>query len=142
MSPGAVAFWSRAGVHAARTGDYGLAAEVVARVAAVGGFLDLAAVCRCVADVAVRALSVVHEPPDAARGQVWVLDGQDTAPHRLFAVRLVTAAANRDDAMVTALVAAVAEASETERAQSLRSLITYAAGFHAQAAHYRTEGTA
>lgn len=142
MSPGVVAFWSRTGAEAARAGDDGLAVEVAARVAAEGGFLDLVAVCRCVADVAVRALAVLHTPPDLSRDQRWVLASTEGATaDQLFAVRLVTAYANRDSDGVTALVAAMAVASEAERVQSLRSLMTYAAGCHAQAAHYRTEGT-
>ncbi len=141
MSPGVAAFWSRTAVEAARTGDDGLAEEAAARVAASGGFLDLVAVCRCVADVAARALSVLQEPPDLAQGERWVLQSNPAATaDQLFAVRLTVAHANRDSDMVAALVAAVAEASETERAQSLRSLMTYAAGCHAQAAHYRMEG--
>ncbi|MFD3978354.1 hypothetical protein ACFWR6_07175 [Streptomyces griseus] len=142
MSPGVVAFWSRTGAEAVRAGNDGLAVEVAGQVAEGGGLLDLVAVYRCVADVAVRALAVLHTPPDLTRGQRWVLTSTEGATNdQLFAVRLVTAYANRDSDMVTALVAAVAEAPEDERVQSLRSLMTYAAGCHAQAAHYRSEGT-
>ncbi|MFJ5890385.1 hypothetical protein [Streptomyces californicus] len=119
MSPGVAAFWSCTAVEAARTGEDGLAEEAAARVAESGGFLDLVAFCRCVADVAARALSVLHEPPDLAQGERWALQPNPAATvGQLFAVRLTVAPANRDSDMATALVAAVVEASERPNARS------------------------
>jgi hypothetical protein len=143
LSPGLLTHLTRAAVQAARGGDEELAARTAGRIADEGDPLDLIAVCRVVADTALRALLALYGPPDAARGEVWVLDDLGDAeghPARLFAARLVTAYANRDGDTVTALVAAAAGASPVERAESLRSLVSFAAGLEARAAQSK-EGT-
>jgi hypothetical protein len=147
LSPGLLTHLTRAAVQAARGGDEELAAHTAGRIAEDGDALDLIAACRVVADTALRALLLLYGPPDAARGEVWALDDLGDAegnPARLFAARLVTAYANADHDTVTALVAAAAGASPEERVESLRALVSFAAGLEARAAHDkndRTEGT-
>lgn len=144
LSPGLLTLWTRLALTAARTGDADLAAETAWRIAAQSDALDLAAACRVIADAALKALLVLYGPPAADRGEAWVLDQLGDAegqPPRLFAARLLTAYANRDHDTVSALAAAAAAASPVERAESLQSLITYAAGLEARAArHTTTEG--
>ncbi|WP_199570594.1 hypothetical protein [Streptomyces murinus] len=145
LSPGLLTLWTRQVLEAAHRGDEGLVDDVAARISDRADALDLLAVCRVVAAEALRALVVLYRPPDPARGEVWVLDQLGDAegrPDRLFAARLVTAYANHDHDHVTALVAAAAGASRDERAESLRALVTYAAGLNARAArHSNPEGT-
>ncbi|MFD3608980.1 hypothetical protein ACFWXA_13065 [Streptomyces atroolivaceus] len=144
LSPGLLTHWTREALEAARAGNNELASEVTARIAERADALDLVAVCRVVADTAVRALRVLYRQPDAGRGEAWVLDQLGDAegdPARLFAARLVTAAANQDHDTVTALVAAAAGAFPHERAESLRSLVSYAAELDARAAHHPMKGT-
>lgn len=127
---------------AARAGDYARTGEITGWIADQGSVSNLAAVCRAVAETALQALLALYWPPDAGRGEAWVLDRLGNAaghPPRLFAARLLTAYANRDEPMVTALVAAAAGASRNERAESLRSLVIYAVGLDARAA--RKNGT-
>ncbi|MFB8347992.1 hypothetical protein [Streptomyces niveus] len=138
LSPGLLTRWTREALDAARTGDEDLAGEIGSRIADQADALDLVAACRVVADTAVRALRVMYRQPDAGRGEAWVLDQLGDAeqdPARLFAARVVTAYANCDFDSVTALVAA-AGASPAERAESFRSLVTYAAGLNARAARH------
>lgn len=144
LSPGLLTVWTRQALAAARAGDEDLAAETAGRIADAADALDLVAVCRVVADTALRGLLVLYGPPDAARGEAWVLDDLGDAagrPARVFAARVVTAYANCDHDTVTALVAAAAGATPVERAESLQSLITYAAGLDARAAHHHEKGT-
>ncbi|MFD4315062.1 hypothetical protein [Streptomyces sp. NPDC058548] len=147
LSPGLLTHWTRAVLAAARAGDDDATAEIAGRIADQADALDLVAVCRVVADTALRALLVLYRLPDTAAGEAWVLDQLGDAeghPARLFAARLVTAYANSDHDTVTVLVAAAAGASRTQRAESLQSLVTYAAGLDARAARRKTphpEGT-
>ncbi|BBA98279.1 hypothetical protein RVR_4410 [Actinacidiphila reveromycinica] len=146
LSPGLLTEWTRQVLEAAHRGDEDLVDDVTGRIAERADVLDLLAFCRVVAAEAMRALLVLYRAPDAAVGEAWVLDRLGNAegyPARLFAARLVTAYANRDHDHVTALVAAAAGASRDERAESLRVLVTYAAGLDARAAHRinPTEGT-
>lgn len=144
LSPGLLTRLTWAAVQAARVGDEALAARTADRIADEGDALDLIAACRVVADTALRALLVLYGPPDAARGEVWVLDRLGDAeghPERVFAARLVTAYANADHDTVTALVAAAAGASPVQRAGSLRSLVTFAAELDARAAQGKTDRT-
>ncbi|MEC3995237.1 hypothetical protein VSR01_17510 [Actinacidiphila sp. DG2A-62] len=144
LSPGLLTHWTREALEAARAGNDSLAAEIAGQITDQADALDLLAACRVIADTAARALRAMYQQPDAERGEAWVLDQLGDAaehPPRLFAVRLVTAYANHDHDHVTALVAA-AGASPAERAESLWSLTTYAAGLDAQAArHHPTKGT-
>ncbi|MFJ6014528.1 hypothetical protein [Streptomyces sp. NPDC092952] len=146
LSPGLLTLWTRQAMEAARDQDLVLVGEITGRIADQGDALDLLAACRVMAYRAWQALLVLYRGPDSARGEAWVLDQVGDAannPPRLFAARLVTAYANRDHELVTALVAAAAGASPAERAESLRSLVTYAAELDARAArhHHQTEGT-
>lgn len=137
MTPGLLTFLIRSALKAAQDGDQELTAEMTGRLARDGDALDLVAACRVMADIGLRALLVLYGQPDAARGEAWVLDQLGDAeghPPRLFAARLVTAYANHDDDTVTALAAAAAGATRNERAESLRSLVIYAAGLKARAA--------
>jgi hypothetical protein len=137
LSPGLLTHWTREALEAARAGDDYLVGEIAEQITERASVLDLLAASRVAADTAVRALRAMYRQPDPERGEVWVLDQLGSAegrPERLFAARLVTAYANRDDDLVTALVAAAAEASPAERAESLRSLMTYAAWLDARAA--------
>lgn len=137
LNPVLLTRWTRDALTAARAGDEATAAEVAGLIAEHGDPFDLIASCRVMADAALRALLVLYGMPDEARGEAWVLDELGDAeahPEVLFAVRLVTAYANHDTDHVTALVAAAAGASPTERAESLRSLVTYAAQLDARAA--------
>lgn len=146
LSPGLLTHWTREVMEAARARDEDLVVNTVGRIVDRGDVLDLLAVCRVVADTASRALLVLYRAPEAGQGEAWVLDDLGDAerrPEPLFAARLVSAYANRDSDLVTALVMAVAGASRTERAESLRSLVTYAAGLYARAARqteHVTEG--
>ncbi|MFJ7592472.1 hypothetical protein ACIQZO_34905 [Streptomyces sp. NPDC097617] len=145
LSPGLLTLWTREALEAARAQDDALTVEITARIADRGDALDLLATCRVMAHAARLALLTLHCGPDFDRGEAWVLDQLGDAaddPAGLFAARLVTAYANRDHDHVTALVAA-AGASPAERAESLRSLVTYAAELDARAArhHHPTEGT-
>ncbi|MEU1815204.1 hypothetical protein ABZ543_08395 [Streptomyces roseifaciens] len=136
LSPVLLTHWTRALIFAARTDDGDLIEEITRRIARQGDALDLIAVCRVIADTAQRALLALYGPPDAARGEVWALeylDDPDEDPETLFAARLVTAYANRDNDHVTAFVAAVAAAPLEQRAESLWSLVAYAVGLEAQA---------
>jgi len=138
LSPAQLTQWTRQALDAARRGDEVLAAMTAGWVADRGDVLDLVAACRVVADLALRALLVLYAPP--AHGEVWVLHELGNAvghPERVFAARLVTAYANQDQELVTALVAAAAGASPTERADSLRALVTNAVGLDAQAVHHQ-----
>lgn len=142
LSPGLLTHLTRAALAATRSGDEDLAEHTTGRIADQGDALDLLAVCRVVADSALRALLTLYGLPDAAQGEVWVLDDLGDAeghPERLFACRVVTAYANGDQDTVTALVAAAAGASPAERVGSLRELVSFTAGLEARAA--RTEGT-
>lgn len=148
MTPGLLTFLTRSALEAAQAGDRALAAEMTGRLARDGDALDLVSACRVMADIGLRALLVLYGPPNTARGEAWVLDQLGDAeghPPRLFAARLVTAYANHDDDTVTALAAAASGATRTERAESLRALVTYAAGLDACAARqmhdHLTEGT-
>lgn len=148
LSPVLLTRWTREALTAARAGDTVTAAETAGLIADRGDAFDLIASCRVIADAALRALIVLYGTPDAARGEAWVLDELGDAegrPELLFPPRLVTAYANHDTEHVTALIAAAARASPTERAGSLRSLVTYAAQLDARAARHRhgspTEGT-
>ncbi|MFF4388522.1 hypothetical protein ACFY0G_17345 [Streptomyces sp. NPDC001552] len=144
LSPGLLTYWTREALAAARAGNDDATGDICGQITDRTDALDLIAVCRVVADTALRALLAMQEPPDELAGEAWVLEDPPTeAPDRLFAARLVTAYANRDHDTVTALVAAAANASRDERAESLWSLVNYAAGLDAQAAQYRldTEGT-
>ncbi|MFE4796164.1 hypothetical protein ACFRFL_13870 [Streptomyces sp. NPDC056708] len=144
LSPGLLTHWTREALTAARAGDGDHADEVAGRIADRSDALDLVAVCRVVADTAVRALCALYQAPDTARGEVWVLDRLGDAegqPERMFAARLVTAYANRDHDIVIALVAAAARASRDERADSLRSLISYAARLDVRAARHTNHPT-
>lgn len=143
MTPGLLTFLTRTALKAARAGDRALTAEMTGQLARDGDALDLLAACRVMADIGLRALLVLYGPPDTARGEAWVLDELGDAeghPCRLFAARLVTAYANHDDDTVTALAVAAAGASPLERAESLRSLVTYAAGLDARAARQTHDG--
>ncbi|MBT2453319.1 hypothetical protein [Streptomyces sp. ISL-86] len=147
LSPGLLTLWTRGALEATQAQDEDVTGEITARIADQGDALDLLAACRVMANEARRALRVLYRRPDADRGEAWVLDQLGDAeddPARLFAARLVTAYANddHDHDHVTALVAA-AGASPTERAESLRSLVTYAAELDARAARHPhpTEGT-
>ncbi|GAA2948822.1 hypothetical protein ACFPN0_14860 [Kitasatospora cinereorecta] len=146
LSPGLLTLWTRQAMEAARAQDKAVSGEITARIADQGDVLDLLAACRVMAYQARQALLVLYRGPDFDQGEAWVLDQLGDAagnPFRLFAARLVTAYANRDHELVTALVAAAAGASPFERAESLRSLVTYAAELDARAArhHHPTEGT-
>jgi hypothetical protein len=145
LSPGLLTHWTREALEAARAGNDHLTFEIAWQITDQADVLDLLAACRVIADTAARALCVLHQQPDTDRGEAWVLDELGDAeghPARLFAARLVTAYANHDHDHVTALVAAAAGASPAERAESLRSLATYAAGLDAQAAQqHPTKGT-
>lgn len=137
LSPGLLTHWTRQALDAALAGDDGLVAESAGRIADTGDALDLLSACRVAADVAMRALVVLYRAPDAALGEAWVLDQLGDAEYRpalLFAARVVTAYANEDTDMVTALVLAAAGATRNDRTESLRSLMTYAAGLDAKAA--------
>lgn len=143
MSPGLLTHLVREARDAACGGDHRWAADVVQRIAEEGDALDLVAACRVFADTAVRALHVLYPPPDVTRGEMWALTdlgSADGCPHRLFASRLVTAHANKDQESVTALAAAAADACPADRAASLRELVTFAAGLDARAATQK-EGT-
>ncbi|MGW6391130.1 hypothetical protein ACWFR1_11635 [Streptomyces sp. NPDC055103] len=144
LSPGLLTHWTREALEAARGGNDELAGEIAARISERADALDLVAGCRVVADTALRALLTLYGLPDEARGEAWVLDQLGDAeghPERMFAARLVTAYANHDHDHVTAFVAAAAGASPHERAESLRSLVSYAAELDARAAHHPTKGT-
>ncbi|MGW6456313.1 hypothetical protein ACWF94_10365 [Streptomyces sp. NPDC055078] len=146
LSPGLLTLWTCQVMEAARDQDEDLAGEITARISDQGDALDLLAACRGMAHEARQALLVLYRGPNFDRGEAWVLNEFGDAaddPARLFAARLVTAYANRDHDHVTALVAAAAGASPAERAESLRSLVTYAAELDARAAryHHPTEGT-
>lgn len=137
MTPGQLTYLTRSALEAAQAGDRRLTAEMTGRLARDAGALDLVAACRVMADIGLRALLVLYRAPDPARGEAWVLDQLGDAeghPPRLFAARLVTAYANADDSTVTALAAVAAGATRVERAESLRALVTYAAGLDARAA--------
>ncbi|MFF4292187.1 hypothetical protein ACFY0N_00855 [Streptomyces vinaceus] len=134
LTPGLLTYWTREALAAARAGNDDLAAEVCGRITERCDVLDMVAVCRVVADTALRGLLALHGPPDAAAGEAWVLENPGDTPDEVFAGRLVTAYANRDHDTVTALVAAAAGASPPERAESLRSLMSYAAQLDEQAA--------
>lgn len=137
LSPGLLTHWTRQALTAARDGDIELTAETTGRIADRADAMDLVAVCRVVADTALRALLALYGPPDAARGEAWVLDDVGDAgdrPDQLFSLRLVTAYANHDHDTVTALAMAAAGASPEERAESLWWLVTYAAELEARAA--------
>lgn len=138
LSPGLLTHLIRVTVQAGRSGDEELAGKTADRIAVDGDALDLLAACRVVADTALRALLALYGLPAAAAGQAWVLDDfgdVEGHPERLFAARVVTAYANHDGDIVTALVAAAAGASPMERAGSLRSPVQFAAGLEARAAH-------
>ncbi|MCX4550542.1 MULTISPECIES: hypothetical protein [unclassified Streptomyces] len=140
LSPGLLTHWTRQALDAAFAGDEGMVAVTADLIADGGDALDLLSSCRVVADTAVRALLVLYRAPDTAGGEVWVLDqlgDTECPPGLLFAARVVTAYANRDTDLVTALVVAAAGATRNERAESLRSLVTYAAGLDAQAARQK-----
>ncbi|KPI33366.1 hypothetical protein OV450_1454 [Actinobacteria bacterium OV450] len=143
LSPGLLTVWTREALAAARAGDRFDADELAGRIADRGDVMDLIAVCRVVADAAMRALIAVHGP--LVDGEAWVLDPaeEDDSPADVFAGRLITAYTNRDHDTVTALVAAAASASPTERTESLQSLISYAAELEARAVQHRLdqEGT-
>jgi hypothetical protein len=146
LSPVLLTRWTREAFTAARAGDTVTAAETADLITEHGDAFDLIASCRVMADAALRALLVLYGAPDPARGEAWVLDELsdiEDRPELLFTVRLVTAYANHDSEHVTALVATAARASRTERAESLRSLVTYAAQLDARAAQHGspTEGT-
>ncbi|MDH6189201.1 hypothetical protein M2168_002233 [Streptomyces sp. CZ24] len=137
LSPGLLTLWTRQAMQGARAQDDELVGEITGRLADQGDALDLLAACRVMAHEARRALLTLYGGPDVDRGEAWVLDQLGDAAHdpaRLFAARLVTAYANGDHDHVTALVAAAAGASPVERAESLRSLVTYAAELTARAA--------
>lgn len=145
LSPGLLTLWTRGALEATHAQDEDVTGEITARIADPGDALDLLAARRVMANEARRALLVLYRRPDADRGEAWVLDQLGDAeddPARPLAARLVTAYANDDHDHVTALVAA-AGASPTERAESLRSLVTYAAELDARAARHPhpTEGT-
>jgi hypothetical protein len=146
LSPGLLTHLTREALEAARAGDDDRTVEITGRITDQADALDLVAACRVVAHSALRALLALYRMPDTARGEAWVLDQLGNAeghPERLFAARLITAYANHDHDHVTALVAAAAAASRTERAESLRSLVTYAAELDARAArhHHPTKET-
>ncbi|MFD6935297.1 hypothetical protein ACFWAP_03945 [Streptomyces goshikiensis] len=143
LSPGLLTYWTREALRTARAGYADETGVICGRITDRTDALDLIAVCRVVADTALRALLAMHGPPDELAGEVWVLEGIGDEPDRMFAARLVTAYANRDHDTVTALVAAAANASPGERTESLRSLVTYAADLDAQAAQHKInkEGT-
>ncbi|MEU2487120.1 hypothetical protein ABZ593_21235 [Streptomyces sp. NPDC012617] len=145
LSPGLQTLWTRQALQAARDQDEDLVADLAGRIADQSDVLDLEATCRVMAYQALKALLVLYRGPRFDRGEAWVLDHLGDAaddPALLFAARLVTAYANRDHDLVTALVAAAARASRNERAQSLRSLMTYTAELEARADHHHpTEGT-
>ncbi|MFI1954833.1 hypothetical protein ACH437_23795 [Streptomyces xinghaiensis] len=143
LSPGLLTHWTREALEAARGADEERAREITWRIVAGADVLDLLAVCRVAADTALRALLVLYRRPDPDRGEAWVLDHLGNAerdPAQLFAARLVTAYANCDHDHVTALVAAAAGASLRERAESLRTLLAYAAGLDARAAQPPPDG--
>ncbi|MGW1989664.1 hypothetical protein [Embleya sp. NPDC001921] len=143
MSPRLLTHWTRAALAAARAGDDDVAADAVERIADDGDVLDLVAVCRVMADVASRALVVMFGLRDMSEGKPWALEQVEDArrePELLFAGRVVTAYANGDGDLVTALVATVARASRGERAEALRSLVMYAAELEARAHRKTDEG--
>ena len=144
LSPGLLTHWTREAVDAAAAENDRLVSNVVGRIIARADALDLLAVCRVVADGASRALLALHGPLDESQGEVWVLTDIGDAeeqPSLLFAARVVTAYANGDSDIVAALVAAAVRASPIERAESLRSLVIYAAGLRAQAARQMQDPT-
>lgn len=132
-------YWTREVLASVRAGHYDLAAVKAAHVADEGTLLDLVAVCRVLADTALRALTEVFGEPDPD-DEVWILDQIDedhAGPHWMFAARVVTAHANQDSDMVTALVAAAAHATHRERAEALLALVTYASQLDAYVAHHK-----
>lgn len=140
MTPGLLVFLTRSALEAAQAGDQALTSEMTGRLARDGDALDVVAACRVMADIGLRALLALYGAPDAARGEAWVLDqlgDTEGHPYRMFAARLVTAYANHDNDTVTALAAAASGATRTERAESLRALVTYAAGLDARAARLK-----
>ncbi|WNI20327.1 hypothetical protein [Actinacidiphila sp. ITFR-21] len=142
MTPGQLTYLTRCALEAAQAGDRRRTAEMTGRLAREADALDLVSACRVMADIGLRALLVLYGQPNAARGEAWVLDQLGDAeghPCRLFAARLVTAYANADNDTVTALAAVAAGATPAERAESLRSLATYAAGLDARAARQKND---
>lgn len=142
LNPALLTHLVREAVDAVRTGDLRDRDEAIGRLVQRGEVMpDLLAVCRVFAASAVQSLRVLYGPEAPTQGEMWVLGLNDVwrPPAQVFAARVVTAHANSDSDMVTALVSALHQASGVERCGSLRELLMYAAQLEL-AAQNRSEG--